>query len=97
MSEEEDLTSLRLKVKGFVQLVGYRNFTIVEARKLGLDGWVRNRFDGTVEILVSGPTKTVEIFVGICMRGPPSARVEDVEIHKAEPPEVKGFNRRPSY
>jgi acylphosphatase len=97
MSAEDDLTTLRLRIEGFVQSVGYRNFAIQEARKLKLDGWVRNRFDGTVEVLVSGPNKDVELFVGICMRGPPSARVENVELHRAEPPEVKGFNRRPSF
>ena len=97
MSEEEKPASLRLRVEGFVQSVGYRNFAIAEARKLALDGWIRNRFDGTVEILISGPTKAVETFVGQCMRGPPGARVQNVELHRAEPPEVKGFNRRPSF
>lgn len=96
MSENDDLTSLRLRIEGFVQAVGYRNFAIIEARKLALDGWIRNRTDGTVEVLVSGPTKTVETFVALCMRGPPGARVNNVELHNAEPPEAKGFNRRPS-
>lgn len=94
MSEER--TSLKLKVEGFVQSVGYRNFAVSQARKLSLDGWVRNRFDGTVEILVSGPNAAVETFVGVCMRGPAGSRVENVGIYKADPPENKGFNRRPS-
>ena len=63
MTDETDLTSLRLRVEGFVQAVGYRNFAIGEAARLGLDGWIRNRTDGTVEILVSGGTKVVEAFV----------------------------------
>ena len=96
MSDDDDITSLRLRIEGFVQAVGYRQFTIAEARKLGLDGWVRNRFDGTVETLVSGPTKNVEAFVAACMRGPPGARVADVELHNAEPPPEKGFRRLPS-
>src|SRR5438046_2816606 len=50
-------TTLRLRIEGFVQAVGYRNFMITEATRLGLDGWVRNRSDGTVEALVSGPQK----------------------------------------
>jgi acylphosphatase len=90
---DEELTSLRLKIEGFVQSVGYRHFTITEARRLGVDGWVRNCFDGTVEVLVSGPNQTVEAFVGLCMRGPSGARVTGVEIHKAEPPAEKGFRR----
>ena len=96
MGEENDITSLRLKIEGFVQAVGFRQYAIAEARKLKLDGWVRNCFDGSVEALVSGPTKTVETFVGLCMRGPPGSRVTNVDLHKAEPPDVKGFNRAPS-
>ena len=96
MSEDSDLTTLRLRVEGFVQAVGYRHFAIGEATKLALDGWVRNRADGTVEILVSGTTKAVEAFVAAAMRGPPGSRVKNVELHNAEPPAEKGFQRRPS-
>ncbi|HEV2562736.1 MAG TPA: acylphosphatase [Rhizomicrobium sp.] len=93
---DDDLTSLRVRVEGFVQSVGYRHFAIEEARRLGLDGWIRNRSDGTVEALVSGPTKTVEAFVAAAMRGPDGSKVANVELHKAEPPAEKGFHRRPS-
>lgn len=93
---DEDITSLRFKIEGFVQSVGFRNFAIQEARKLSLDGWVRNRFDGTVEILVSGRTQDVELFAGLCMKGPSGARVANVEMHRAEPPQTKGFHRKPS-
>ena len=97
MADDDDITSVRLKIEGFVQAVGFRHYVITEATRLGVDGWVRNRADGTVEVLVSGPTKTVETLVGMCMRGPTGARITDVEIHKAEPPTEKGFRRRPSY
>ena len=96
MSDEDDLTTLRLRIEGFVQSVGYRYFAISEARKLALDGWVRNLADGTVEVLVSGPTKAVETFVGLCMRGPPGCRVTNVDLQRAEPPEEKGFHRQRS-
>ena len=96
MAEEDDLTHLRFRIEGFVQAVGYRNFVIEEAKKLGLDGWVRNRSDGTVEVLCSGATKAIEAFAAACMRGPAGSRVGNVEMHKAEPPEQKGFRRRPS-
>jgi acylphosphatase len=96
MSAEEEITSLRFRIEGFVQAVGYRNYLIQEARKLGLDGWVRNRADGTVEALASGPTKAIEAFFTVCARGPEGSRVANVEMEKAEPPEEKGFNRRPS-
>jgi acylphosphatase len=93
---DDDLTALRLRIDGFVQAVGYRNFVIAEARKLGLDGWIRNRSDGTVEALVSGETKAVEAMVAACMRGPDGSRVKNVELHNSEPPAEKGFHRRPS-
>ncbi len=97
MTEEDDLTSLRLKIEGYVQAVGYRHFAITEAARLGLDGWVRNLPDGTVEALASGPTKAVEAFVAACMRGPTGARVTNVELHRAEPPAEKGFRRVSSF
>jgi len=88
----DDVTTLKLKIEGIVQGVGYRHFAIQEARRLGLDGWVRNVFDGTVEILVSGPTVPVEAFIGCCMRGPSGARVTDVSLQKTDPPKQKGFS-----
>ena len=95
MSDVE-ITSLRLRIEGFVQGVGYRYFALAEASRLKLDGWVRNRADGTVEALVSGPNSAVETFVGICMRGPSSAQVRNVELHLAAPPEQKGFHLWPT-
>jgi acylphosphatase len=94
-SNDEEQTHLRLRIEGFVQAVGYRNYVIAEATRLGLDGWIRNRSDGTVEALVSGPNSAVEILVGFCMKGPPGSTVKNVELHKAEAPEEKGFKRRP--
>jgi len=94
--EESDITSLRVRVEGFVQAVGYRNFAIAEATRLGLNGWIRNRSDGTVEALISGPQKDVELFVQAAMRGPAGSTVKNIDLHKAEPPQEKGFKRRPS-
>ena len=94
MTEEQ--THLRLRIEGFVQAVGYRNYVIAEATRLGIDGWVRNRADGTVEALVSGEDKAVKALVGLCMKGPPGSTVKNVEIHNAEAPAEKGFRRRPS-
>ncbi len=93
---ETDLTHMRIRIEGYVQAVGYRNFVIGEAMRLGVDGWIRNRSDGTVEALLSGPNAAVETLVGLCMRGPPGSRVGNVELHKAEAPAEKGFRRRPS-
>jgi acylphosphatase len=93
---ERDITSMRLRIEGSVQAVGYRNFMIEEARKLGIDGWVRNRTDGSVEALVSGETKAVEALIAACARGPEGSRIKHIDMEKVEPPAEKGFNRRPS-
>jgi acylphosphatase len=92
----DDITSLRLRIQGEVQGVGFREFAVIEATARSLSGWVRNRSDGTVEIVASGATGEIEAFVGLCMRGPPSARVRDVEMAPAEPPGSADFRRRPT-
>jgi acylphosphatase len=92
----DDLTSLIVHVKGFVQGVGFRDFLTLAAEHHKLDGWVRNRNDGSVEALVCGPTKAVEGFVANAMQGPPGARVGHVDLHNSEPPAQKGFQRLPS-
>ena len=92
----EDNTALRVHVHGFVQGVGFRDFLVMAAQQQKLDGWVRNRSDGSVEALVSGPTKAVEAFVGSATKGPQGARVTAVDLHNSEAPAEKGFIRRPS-
>jgi acylphosphatase len=96
MADAEDLTTLRLRIEGHVQAVGFRYYAILEARKLGLNGWVRNLSDGGVEALASGSTKAIEAFVAACMRGPPGALVKNVDLHNAEPPAELGFHQLPS-
>ena len=92
----DDITSLRVNVHGFVQGVGFRDFLVMAAQQYKLDGWVRNRADGSVEALVSGTTKAVEGFVSHATKGPRGARVSAVDLHNCEPPGEKGFVRRPS-
>ncbi len=90
----EEKTARRVRFEGTVQAVGFRAFAILHARQLRLDGWVRNRSDGTVEALVSGSTKGIEDFVQVCIKGPPGARVTAVEIFDAEVPAESGFAGR---
>ncbi len=91
---EEDITSLIVRVEGFVQGVGFRDFLMMSAQINKLDGWVRNRADGAVEALVSGSTKAVENFVSAATQGPRGARVTAVDLHNSEPPAEKGFQRK---
>jgi acylphosphatase len=69
----------RVLVRGRVQGVGYRAWTEHEARQRGLGGWVRNRRDGSVEAVFAGDAVTVDAMLSACRRGPPAARVEDVQ------------------
>lgn len=66
-------------MKGRVQGVGFRHFTIQAARSLGLRGTVRNLPDGTVEVRVAGPSERLGSLRSRLREGPPPARVEAVE------------------
>ena len=90
----DDTTTLKLRISGSVQGVGYRAFAAAEARRRGLDGWVRNCSDGSVEALVSGPAKTVDAFVAVCARGPSGAQVSKIDRNDAEPATEPGFHVR---
>jgi acylphosphatase len=68
----------RVMIRGRVQGVGYRAWVEHQARARGLEGWVRNRTDGSVEALFSGPQDVVAAMVASCRRGPSSARVAAV-------------------
>lgn len=70
-------------IRGRVQGVGYRAWTEHEARRRGLAGWVRNRRDGAVEALFSGPEHVVRDMIAACRAGPRSAKVEAIEAREA--------------
>jgi len=72
-----------LRISGRVQGVGYREALRSEARGRGVSGWVRNRRDGTVEAVVQGSAEAVESLIVWARRGPPAARVQEVEVAEA--------------
>jgi acylphosphatase len=73
-----DRTIRQVVIRGRVQGVGYRAWVEHQARTHGLEGWVRNRRDGSVEALFSGSADIVAKMTALCRRGPSSARVETV-------------------
>ena len=70
--------------RGRVQGVGYRAFVEEEALRRGLEGWVRNRRDGTVEAVFSGADETIAAIIEACRRGPPAALVEAVDAQEGD-------------
>ncbi|MGE5587189.1 MAG: acylphosphatase [Clostridia bacterium] len=72
-----------ITVSGRVQGVGFRGFARRHATSLGLLGWVMNRYDGTVELVVEGERYKVERFVALLREGPPWARVDKVDVRWA--------------
>jgi acylphosphatase len=81
MSKSHDKTrTVTVRIEGRVQGVYYRAWTDQTARKLGLNGTVRNLSDGSVEAVFSGPAEMVEDMVRRCASGPRDARVTKITI-----------------
>jgi acylphosphatase len=88
--------TIQVIISGRVQGVWFRAWTAREATALGLDGWVRNRMDGTVEAAFSGDRQSVEEILRRCHAGPRAARVGKVtEVAVAEPVRP-GFHQLPT-
>ncbi|MDR3429313.1 acylphosphatase [Silvimonas sp.] len=86
----------RLLVHGHVQGVGFRFATCLEAKRLGLYGWVRNRHDGTVEIHVEGNANGVDEMVDWASHGPPNANVARLDIQPGVIEGIDTFTERAS-
>ncbi len=90
------LNRVHVRIHGKVQGVWYRAWTAEEARDLGLDGWVRNRRDGTVEAVFAGAPDDVERMIALCRAGPPLAGVTQVEVGPEDGAVKPGFEQRPT-
>lgn len=95
MAEDESIAR-KLRIEGRVQGVGYRAWTVGNARELGLDGWVRNREDGTVEALFKGPQEKVSAMIERCSEGPPAAKVHNIRQEEARGITEEGFHTKPT-
>jgi acylphosphatase len=74
------MVTRQIRIHGRVQGVGYRDYLRDEADRLGVTGWVRNRADGSVEAVVQGSAEAVERILCWARRGPPAARVTQLNV-----------------
>jgi acylphosphatase len=86
----------RVVIHGRVQGVGYRAWTVAQATRLGLVGWVRNQSEGHVEAVFSGDNALIDQMIEACKEGPPAARVEKIETFTYKEELADGpFSARP--
>ncbi len=88
------MAARHIHVTGRVQGVGFRHFTKLEARRLGLAGWVRNLPDGRVEVWAEGDEDPLGRLVAWLHAGPREARVERVDARDVEPTGLDRFSVR---
>ena len=89
------MVARHLQIRGRVQGVGFRYSMQREATRLGVNGWVRNRRDGSVEALAQGREEAVAALTAWARRGPPGACVDELRISDAAPEETcAGFEQR---
>jgi acylphosphatase len=92
-----DTKAVNAVISGKVQGVWFRAWTIQQAQKRGLAGWVRNRNDGSVEALFAGPADKVDDMLQACRQGPPLAKVAGVAVTPAPFPHNESFEQRSTY
>ena len=80
-SQLEDTLTVKMKITGKVQGVGFRYFVLRQAQKLGINGWVNNKPNGAVEALAQGDKEDLEQFIAKVKQGPTFSRVEDVSLN----------------
>lgn len=90
------MRTVHVRIEGRVQGVGFRAFVERNALTLGLDGWVRNRRDGSVEAVFQGPDEIVNEMLALCRRGPPASAVTGVETIGEGVGAFGGFEVRPT-
>jgi acylphosphatase len=94
-AQRDTMEELHAQVQGRVQGVGFRYFVIQRAVQLGLRGYVRNKSDGSVEVVAQGPRPALERLVTQLWQGPSGAYVRDVQTVWREPVEyLSGFHIR---
>lgn len=90
------MPAVHVIVRGKVQGVGFRAYTEMQARALKLDGWVRNRSDGTVEAMLAGEAAVIERMLIALRVGPPHSAVINVRSMPTDDPVEPGFQVLPT-
>ena len=94
MNEDAE-RAVHVFITGRVQGVWFRGWLAKQADQFDVKGWVRNRLDGRVEALFIGHDVLIQKMLELCRRGPPAARVDDLEVTEVEVPKMAvGFERR---
>lgn len=92
-----DVVTKHLTVKGRVQGVCFRDWTVKTASALGLRGWVRNRASGDVEAVVQGEAAAVDRFLTLVRDGPPLAQVDAIDVRDETSGNFTGFEQRRTF
>jgi acylphosphatase len=87
-----------VRVRGRVQGIGYRYACVQQARALGVAGWVRNRMDDSVEAMLQGTPRQLELMCDWMRDGMPAALVETMDVTEVPPPfpRFDRFEQRPT-
>ncbi len=96
MATDREIECRLLRIEGGVQGVGYREACVQRAQALGLTGYVRNRRDGSVEVMLQGTSDAVAGMQAWLHEGPPLARVDRVTVSSAPVAVLDRFERRPT-
>ncbi|MCK4550065.1 MAG: acylphosphatase [Candidatus Krumholzibacteria bacterium] len=94
MPEDDEFKTVRVRVSGVVQGVGFRYYTHRVAVSLGLDGYVRNRSDGSVEAVAEGNAEIVDLFLEHVAKGPPGSSVRGIAVSEIPSVGYDGFDIR---
>lgn len=90
------MVTRHVNIHGRVQGVFYRSWMVEAAKKHDVTGWVRNRSNGTVEAVISGPEESVASLIKSCYRGPVASRVDRIDVDECEPEQFTAFEQRPT-
>jgi len=95
MEQHQNITR-HLFMTGRVQGVGYRHWTVGQAHKRNIHGWVRNLHDGRVEAILHGPEEAVDDMTTACYKGPTFAKVTDIAATAGEYNGPDSFEEKPT-